>query len=178
MSPPVNCHAIRLRYRRRRAGARRGWTVSVHIPLHSVPVYAQFPGDATNGQPLALSRLKWCGLPPPSCNGLANPPSAVAVGSVARYMDVELRKLVYPASARAIAVEMMRRSMRGSLGEVAQDIGALRCLLCGDDLPLVLHCQLSVQPLKLSRAGQRWTTAVSKLSDYVRLSAERKCHPL
>ena len=38
--------------------------------------------------------------------------------------------------------------MRGSLGEVAQDIGALRCLLCGDDLSLVLHCQLSVQPLK------------------------------
>ncbi len=38
--------------------------------------------------------------------------------------------------------------MRGSLGEVAQDIGALRCLLRGDDLPLVLHCELSVQPLK------------------------------
>ena len=30
----------------------------------------------------------------------------------------------------------------------------------------------------LSRAGQRWTTAVSKLSDYVRLSAKEKCHPL
>ena len=157
MSPPVNCHAIRLRYRRRRAGARHRWTVSVHIPLHSVPVYAQFPGDPTNGQPLALRlphrspsrRLKWCGLPLARSHSVANPPSAVAVGSVARYIDVELRKLVYPASAQAIAVEMMRRSMRGSLGEVAQDIGALRCLLCGDDLSLVLHCQLSVQPLKV-----------------------------
>ena len=38
--------------------------------------------------------------------------------------------------------------MHGSLGEVAQDIGALRCLLRGDDLPLVLHRQLSVQPFK------------------------------
>ena len=156
MSPPVNCHAIRLRYRQVRASARRGWTVSVHIPLHSVPVYAQFPGDATNGQPLALSlphrfpsrRLKWCGLPLARSHSLANSSGSVAVGSVARYMDVELRKLVCPASARAIAVEMRRRSMRGSLGEVAQDIGALRCLLCGDDLPLVLHCQLSVQPFK------------------------------
>ena len=140
MSPPVNCHAIRLRYRLRRAGARRRWTVSVHIPLHSVPVYAQFPGDE---QPLALSlphrspsrRLKWCGLPLARTNDLANPSGAVAVGSVARYMDVELRKLVYPASAQAIAVEMRRRSMHGSLGEVAQDVRPLRCLLRGDDCP-------------------------------------------
>ena len=130
MSPPVNCHAIRLRYRRRRAPARHRWTLSVHIPLHGVSVYAQFPGDATNGQPLALSlphrspslRLKWCGLPLARTNDLANPPSAVAVGSVARYIDVELRKLVYPASAQAIAVEMRRRSMCGSLGEVARRI--------------------------------------------------------
>ena len=34
------------------------------------------------------------------------------------------------------------------------------------------------QEAQVSRAGQRWTTGVSKLSDYVRLSAERKCHPL
>ena len=38
--------------------------------------------------------------------------------------------------------------MRGSLGEVAQDVGALRCLLCGDDASLVLHCQLSIQPFE------------------------------
>ena len=38
--------------------------------------------------------------------------------------------------------------MHGSLGEVAQDIGALRRLLRGDDLPLVLHRQLSVPALQ------------------------------
>ena len=108
-------------------------------------MYAKFPGDPTNGQPLALSlpyrfpsrRLKWCGLPPARTNGLANPSGAVAVGSVLGDLDVELRKLVYSASAQAIAVDMRCRSMRGSLGEVAQDVRAMWCLLCGDDLSLV-----------------------------------------
>ena len=74
--------------------------LSAFIYLFTVSLCMPSPGDATNGQPLALSlphrspsrRLKWCGLPPARTNDLANPPSAVAVGSVARYMDVELRK--------------------------------------------------------------------------------------
>ena len=38
--------------------------------------------------------------------------------------------------------------------------------------------RLLMSARRVSRAGQRWTTGVSKLSDYVRLSAKGKCHPL
>ena len=72
-----------------------GWTLSVHILLHVVSVYAQFPGDPTNGQPLALrlpyrppSRcLKGCGLPQTRSHGLANSSGAIAEGLVRRFLS-------------------------------------------------------------------------------------------
>ena len=96
VSPPVNCHAIRLRYRRLRAPARHRWTFSIHILLHVVSVYAQFPGDPTNGQPLALRfphrspsrRLKWCGLPLARSHSVANSSGAIAEGLVRHFFVI------------------------------------------------------------------------------------------
>ena len=68
--------------------------------------------------------------------GLANLSGAVDVGGVVGDLDVDLRKLVYPESAQAIAVEMRRRSMHGSLGEVAQDIGRCGASCVGMICPL------------------------------------------
>ena len=83
--------------------------------------------------PLSIwpSEVAW--LPRARSNGLANSSGAVAAGGVVGNLDVEPCKLFCPVSAQVIAVDMRCRSMRGSLGEVAQDISTWRGLLRGDD---------------------------------------------
>ena len=46
-----------LRHCRRCAGGRHGWAFGIDVLPHGVSVYAQFPGDPTDGQPLALRLL-------------------------------------------------------------------------------------------------------------------------
>ena len=112
--PPVNCQATRLRCGRRQSRWRHRWALGVHVLFHRVSVYAQLPGDPTQGQPLAFrllhrfppGRLQRRGLPASLRRSFTNSSSTVAAGGgdgmLGGVVGVQSRQLGRPFSTQTV----------------------------------------------------------------------------